>query len=434
MAKARWQNWSGWVTASPKTVLAPRSEEELAGLVRKGGAPLRAAGAGHSFTPVAQTEGTLFSLGKMSGVERVDRQAARAWIKAGTSIRKLGPLLHEQGLGLINQGDIDAQSIAGAVGTGTHGTGAGLHSVSGAVTGFRLVTASGDVLTCSEHENAELFQAGRVSFGLFGIMSAIEMQCRPAYVLEETGGRMALDDLFANIGRLQGESRHFEFFWFPYADEAYVKLLNETDAAPLPKERVAEGEEAPSDAPFRAACELSIHFPSKRGALQKLMAGAGRPLDLAAPRRGRAHWSHDAFPSDRTVRFNEMEYAVPAENGPDCVREVGHFMRKAGYNFLFPLEFRFVKGDDIWLSPFEGMDCATIAVHQYFKQPYAGLFKEVEQIFRRYGGRPHGGKLHTRTADELRTLYPRYDDFVKLRREVDPKGRFLTPYLKTLFR
>ncbi|MGK2739662.1 D-arabinono-1,4-lactone oxidase [Tepidicaulis sp. LMO-SS28] len=433
MAKAHWQNWSGWVTANPKAMLEPGCEEELADQVRGAAAPLRAAGAGHSFTPVAQTGGTLFSLRRMSGIERTDRQTARACIKAGTSIRALGPLLHEQGLGLLNQGDIDAQSIAGAVGTGTHGTGAGLSCISGAVTGFRLVTATGDVLTCSEHENTALFEAGRVSLGLFGIMSAIEMQCRTAYALEETGGRMALEDLFANIERLRDENRHFEFFWFPHADEAYVKLLHETDAAPLPKERVAEGEEAPSDAPFRAACELSIHFPSKRGALQKLMAASGRPLDLAAPRRGRAHWSHDAFPSDRTVRFNEMEYAVPAENGPDCVREVGLFMRKAGYNFLFPLEFRFVKGDDIWLSPFEGRDSATIAVHQYFKQPYAALFREVEQIFRRYGGRPHWGKLHTRTANELRTLYPRYDDFVKLRRELDPKGRFLTPYLETLF-
>ncbi|WP_420561803.1 D-arabinono-1,4-lactone oxidase [Tepidicaulis sp.] len=436
MAKAEreaWQNWSGWVNAAPRARLKPKSEAALAEGVKKAEGPLRAFGAGHSFTPIAATDGTLADLSLLSGVESADLQTGRAWIKAGTKLRALGPLLQAEGLGLANQGDIDAQSLSGAVGTGTHGTGKELPSISGAVSGFRLVTASGEVLTCSENENAVLFEAGRVSLGAFGVMSAIEMACRPAYKLEESGGRMPLDRLFAQIDALARENRHFEFFWFPYAEEAYVKLLNESEAPAEQKRRVPEGENAPSDDFFRAACELAIHFPAKRAGLQALMAGAGKPLDPAAPRKGHVYWSHDAFPSDRTVRFNEMEFAVPAENGPDCIREVGRTMREAGYNFLFPLEYRYVKGDDIWLSPFYGRDSATISVHQYFKQPYEGLFREVEKVFHRYGGRPHWGKLHWLKGGELAGLYPKWNEFTKLRREMDAKGKFLTPYMKALF-
>lgn len=218
MSQAEWRNWSGWVTARPEVFLRPKTEEELAGLIVKSDGPVRVAGSGHSFTPICESDGALFSLENMSGLISTDLEARTARVFAGSTIRDLGPLLHEQGLGLINQGDIDRQAIAGAVGTGTHGTGKALKSISAAVIGFRLVTPSGDIINCSADENSDVFHAGRVSMGSLGIMTEIELRCAPAYALEERGGRLPVADLFDTLDSLRDDNRHFEFFWFPFAD------------------------------------------------------------------------------------------------------------------------------------------------------------------------------------------------------------------------
>ena len=427
-----WSNWSGWVKAWPKEILTPESEDELARIVRDAGGAVRVAGRGHSFTAIVPSDNILLSLEKMSGVTSHDAEAQAARIQAGTTIRDLGPMLHEKGLALANQGDIDRQALAGAVGTGTHGTGGKLGSLSAAVKSFRLATASGEVLDCSRNENADVFDAGRVSFGSLGVMSEIEMQLRPSYALEEGGGRMALSEALSRAPEMRDANRHFEFFWFPFADDVLVKTLNETDKPAKPRRRAPDGEMSRGDRIMLRACEVSRFVPPLRGPIQRFMTrNAG---DRYAPgEAGKPRWSYDAFPSDRNVRFNEMEYAVPAESGPDCIAEVGAYMKACGVNFLFPLEFRYVAADDAWLSPFHERDSVTISVHQYHRQPYEELFKGVEAIFARYKGRPHWGKLHTLGKDELRELYPRWDEFQQVRRRLDPNGKLLNPHLRRLF-
>jgi len=430
-----WSNWSGWVKSWPEAILEPANEEELAAAVKEGVAPVRVAGSGHSFTPLVESQGTIISLRKMSGIADHDDEAKTARIKAGTTIRDLGPMLFDRGMALANQGDIDRQSLAGAVGTGTHGTGGELGSLSAGVAGFRLVTANGEIVNASRDENVDLFNAGRVSMGSLGIMSEITMKLKPTYVLEETGGRMPVDEVLARVEELRDSHRHFEFFWFPYANDVIVKFLTETEAEAKPRRRRPDDDpvETRDEKVFRLACEVSRYLPFLRGPLQRFLTSASGRYSLDASAPGRARWSHDAFPSDRNNRFNEMEYAVPAERGPDCIREVAAHMRNCGVNFLFPLEYRYVAADDIWLSPFYERDSVTISVHQYHRQPYQKLFDGVENIFRRYQGRPHWGKLHTARAAELKTLYPRWDDFLKVRKEIDPTGKFLNPYLKELF-
>lgn len=428
-----WSNWSGWVKSWPKTMLEPATEEELAAALRLAEGPVRAAGSGHSFTPLVDSSGTIVTLRHMSGVVDHDATALTARIKAGTTLRDLGPMLFDRGLGLINQGDIDRQALAGAVGTGTHGTGGELGSLSASVEAFRLVTADGDVVIASRAENPDVFDAGRVSFGSLGIMSEITMRCRRAYALEETGGRMAVSDVLTAAEALRDANRHFEFWWFPFADDAIVKFLTETDKEPKPRRRRADGEETRDDKIFRAACEASRYVPFLRGPVQKYLTSSSGRYSSTLTEPGRVRWSHEAFPSDRNVRFNEMEYAIPAERGPDCIREVAAYMRDSGVNFLFPLEYRYVAADDIWLSPFYQRDSVTISVHQYHRQPYAALFAGAEAIFRRYEGRPHWGKLHTLGAAELSKLYPRWDDFQAVRRRLDPGGKLLNAHLKRIF-
>ncbi|MEQ9519784.1 MAG: D-arabinono-1,4-lactone oxidase [Parvibaculum sp.] len=429
---ARWTNWSGGVATDLQGVFSPGDELSLRHVFGTEEGPFRIAGSGHSFTPICETDGTILSLERLSGVLDVDTSTQRARVNAGTTIRDLGPLLHDAGLGLINQGDIDRQTIAGAVGTGTHGTGNELGSLSSTVQGFRMVMPDGEALTCSASGNADLFDAGRVSMGTLGVMSEIELQCRPKYALEEKGGRMALADLFSSLDELIRSNRHFEFFWFPFADEVLVKTLNEVEAEPKPRRRAPDGLVGEGDKAFRRLCEISRAAPFLRGRFQRRMTSQGGAR-YSGDEAGRVRWSHDAFPSDRNVRFNEMEYAVPAAQGAECVQELADYMRKEGGNFLFPIEYRTVAADDIWLSPFYQRDSVTISIHQYHKQSYERLFRGAEAIFRRYDGRPHWGKIHFLKARDFAEMYPKWDQFTALRRRVDPRGKLLSPYFQKIF-
>lgn len=427
-----WSNWSGAVRGEPQRVARPETEAELAQVMREGVGPVRVVGSGHSFTPLGDTSGTLISLDAFSGVVSADPNALTATVKAGSKIHALGRPLFDLGLGLKNQGDIDRQAIGGAVGTGTHGTGPTLGSLSAEVKGFRLVTASGEVVDCSASSNADMFEAGRVSFGTLGVMSEITIGVRKAYKLCEKNWVMPLAACWREIAKLKEQHRHFEFFWFPHADAVVAKSLDETDeevSAPLTSEQMLErGERVSSDQrAFKIGCEIARVVPALSGRVQKFFTSASMGAS------SRARWAHEIFPSARNVRFNEMEYAVPAANGIDCIREVAEAFVKHKLPGVFPIEFRYVKADDIWLSPFYKRDAATISVHQYNRQPFEPLFDVAEAIFRRYGGRPHWGKLHSLKFAELERLYPRWGDYQALRRRLDPQGKLTNSYLSQVF-
>lgn len=423
-----WSNWSGLVRATPTAIETPANEIELAAVVRAAEKGVRVAGSGHSFTPICETSGTLISLDAMQGVVSVDAAAQTATVKAGTKIHALGRPLFDAGFGLKNQGDIDRQAIAGAVSTGTHGTGPALGSLSSEVTGFRLVTAKGEVLDCSAQSNAEIWEAGRVSLGMLGVLSEITLNVRPAYRLKEHNWLMPADECWRQIGALRDAHRHFEFFWFPLSDSVVAKSLDETNEEvppPCDSEKMRiRGERVSSDQRlFEYGCQAARLFTGLSGPLQRLFTRGAMGAST------RARWSHEIFPSPRTTRFNEMEYAVPAVNGVDCIREVAEVIRSRKIAGVFPIEFRFVKGDDIWLSPFYRRDAVTISVHQYNRQSHEPLFKAVEPVFWKYGGRPHWGKIHSLKAEALSKLYPQWDRFRALRKRLDPDTKFLNEYL-----
>jgi len=418
---AIWENWSGCQKCRPAVRLFPQSEEDLAAAVREAKAAVRVVGAGHSFSPLVPTDQTLISLDRMSGICSVDapQQSATCW--AGTRIHDLGQPLAQHGLALINQGDVDAQSLGGALGTGTHGTGRELGCLASCLKSFRLVTAAGEILEASPDQNAKLFAAGRVSLGALGIMSQVTIQCRPAYGLEERIVTMPLEEFLERAPQLAQKTRHFEFFHFPYAGRTLVKTLRELPAITASARHLDEDE----DRLFHFLCRILHRLPSINPLVQKLAMWTYR-------RDARSGPSYQIFPSARTARFHEMEYSVPAESGPACFREVIQKLRKARAEVLFPIEFRYVRQDDIWLSPFYERNSAAISVHQYHQRPYADLFALVEPIFWKYAGRPHWGKLHTLAARQLQPLYPCWSEFLALRRELDPRGRFLNEHLRTV--
>lgn len=427
MAQKKWANWSGWVKCSPKKIETPQSERELSDIIRRSSGPVRVAGSGHSFTPLIETNGTIVTMDGLSGAQVHDPDGREVDILGGTKISDLGLPLKEFGLALANQGDIDAQTITGAVGTGTHGTGRALGSLSTQLTAFRLVSASGDILTCSPEQNADVFEGGRVSFGSLGVMSQVRMACRPAYKLEEHIWPMEAEHCLSQLEDFDDSNRHFEFFWFPYTDHVIAKTLNETEkGAPDPRPPELRSKRDAENKVFQLACEAGRFIPFLKPPLQKY-------LTTSSGESTRVRWSCEAFPSPRSVLFNEMEYAVPAEKGADCAREIAAYIRGRRLNVMFPIEFRRVAEDDIWLSPFYNRASVTISIHQYGKQRYKKFFDACESIFRSYDGRPHWGKLHSLKAKDFAEIYPRWDDFLLLRERLDPKKKFINPHLKDIF-
>ncbi len=383
-----WESWSGSVRCRPALREAPASDEEVASALGRAGArglAVRVAGSGHSHTPLVATGGLLLSLERIAGVERCDPDARTATVRAGTVLRDLGGPLLRRGLAMENLGDVDVQALAGALATGTHGTGRALGSLPTQVEALRLVTAAGETLECSPEKHPEVFDAARVSLGVLGVVTAVRLRLLPAYRLHERIWREDVDPCLERLEERVAANRHFEFFWLPHRDRVELKTLNPTEAAPaqLPgRERIGE-----------AAAIL---------------------------------------PSRREERFVEMEYALPAEAGPDCFREIRALLRGHHPDVLWPVEYRTVAADDIPLSPACGRDTVTLSLHQGAGLPYEACFADAEAILADHGGRPHWGKWHTLRADRLAPRYPGWERFRRARRALDPEGRFLTPYLREL--
>jgi FAD-linked oxidoreductase len=427
----KWSNWSGGVRCKPRKIVRPNDEVELAVAVRQSQGSVRVPGTGHSFTPVNATDGTLIDLSAFTGLKCVDAQKQTATLAAATPLWQAGPSLYTKGFGLKNMGDIDRQTLGGVVGTGTHGTGRTLKNFSAEVASFRLLLASGEVINCTATDNVDVFNAGRTSLGALGVMTEITMNVRPAYKLIENNFVMPIDEMFRMFNSLVADNKHFEFFWFPYADVAVCKTLNETDA-PAPEPRSAEemherGERSTSDQ--RAFGWINEGLPYA----PFMLRSAHKLFSSLMPSKGKVRWSHEIFPSPRTTRFNEMEYALPYDRGLDTLREIVETVRKKRINTGFPIEYRTVAADDVWMSPFYERESATIAVHQYHRVDTGKLFDACETIFRRNEGRPHWGKRHTRVAAELAAIYPKFEDFRAVRRRLDPQGKFLNPHLRGMF-
>jgi FAD-linked oxidoreductase len=419
----RWQNWSGHLSCTPQDIVRPESTAALQEAMR-GTERVRVAGSGHSFTEIVPTEDTLISLERLSGLVSVDAAKQRARVYAGTTISDLGPLLATEGLALANQGDIDAQAIAGAVATGTHGTGTELGCIASGVTGFTWVTADGGLQHVSETENPELLLAGPVSLGALGVFAEIELACVPLYNLRERVWPESLETLLPRWGELCAAHRHFEFFAFPFTGHALAKSLDPEPYGDVPASRVRPADSAGGG--FSHLLALNREAPQQA---REIFSGLIAAIDESAARGP----SFRVFPSVRTDLFNEMEFAVPRQHAIPCLREILQAIEQADLPVLFPIEVRTAAADELWLSPFHQRASAVLAVHQDAELDFHPVFEVAEPILRRHGGRPHWGKIHTLGPAELAALYPRWDDFCALRRELDPQGKLLNPYLAQLF-
>ena len=414
-----WSNWSGSVR-SDAAVLRPRDEEELAAIVR-GATCIRPTGAGHSFMPLCDSEGAIVSLEDMAGELTIFPNRRSARIPAGWSIKRLTAALWEHGLALANQGDVDPQSLAGAMATGTHGTGRQLGNLATFAHGFRLMQPDGTTTWCDAQNNPDLFQAQRLSLGMFGIATEIECAVVPAFHLAERIEKRPWGEIRERYDELVEQQRHVEFWFFPHADSVILKTLEFCDPCdPPPSTKDME------EAAFKRILTIGAFVPPLVPTLQRLMMRT----PMSGRRRGPAH---AIFPSDRTIRFEEMEYEMPRVVGLDTLDEVVGWIRRKRLPVSFPFEFRVVAPDDIWMSPMNAGPVAAISMHQYARMPWRKLFAGGEAIFRAHGGRPHWAKRHTLARAEVDALYPMAERYREVRRAADPAGKFLNPHLEALF-
>lgn len=389
-----WKNWSGSVQCAPSEMARPTDVDGVLAAVRDAvsrGQHVRAVGSGHSFTPLGASDETLLVLARMRGIETIDSARRQATVLGGTKLYHLGKPLRQAGLAMKNLPDIDRQAVAGAIATGTHGTGKDLGNLSTHVVGLEMVSGEGELATCSLDKRPDLLRAGQVSLGALGIVTRITLQLEPTYRLHEKSWRASFEECFAGLERSIADNEHFEFFWVSGLDACLMKTLNKTDN--------------PDD--FEES----------------------NPDTFEGERIG--HWD-EIYPSERNTLFNEIEFSLPEEHGPDCLSELRELMMGKHKEVTWPLEYRSVAADDIPLSPHYGRASVTISAHEPARASYEGFFPDVEAIFRNHEGRPHWGKMHRLTAEDLEPLYPKWDEFRKARQELDPKGTFLTPYLREL--
>jgi len=414
-----WRNWSGSVIAAPSALERPTTEPELQQLVAAA-AKVRVVGTGHSFMPLCATDGLMLSLADLEGEIEIAEDRQSAWVPAGMAIGALTAALWDQGFSLINQGDIDKQAIAGAISTATHGTGRGLGSLATAAEAFRLVLADGEVVECDREREPELFQAARLSLGMLGVIVRIRIKLLPAYRLEERMRRASFVRTRSEWDNIAGAHRHAEFFQFPYAGDVLIKTLDVVGSGDSPPSGKLE------DTVLQLVCDLAAAWPSATPTLQRLLMGVMGSSTRAGP-AGRI------FPSERAVLFEEMEYEIPAKEGLEAFARAVALVREKRWPIIFPLEFRTVAADDIWLSPMNGRDCVSISFHQYAKLPWKAAFDTVEKLFQEAGGRPHWAKRHTLTSDDVVRLYPEAQRWGAVRKRVDPTGKFLNAHLAELF-
>lgn len=418
-----WTNWSGFVAASPQKIIAPGSLDGIVAAVKTAPGPLRVVGAGHSFTPLAATDGTMLSLEKFEGLVSHDAAASLARVRAGTRLGPLMKLLQDIGQGLPNMGDIDRQAIGGALGTATHGAGRALGAYHTQLQATQFVDGQGAVRELTLAKDRDLIHATGVALGAFGVLTEVTLKNVATYRLHRRKWVLPIKEMLAQFQPMMGAHRSAEFYYVPFSSHAQfiASDLSDKPVSPRPPEEDEEGL-----ATLRKLRTVLAWAPWLRGLLIRSVMARLPAEDYVQD------WLN-VYASDRRTRFNEMEYHLPFEEGPKALAEIIELTEKRFPEVYFPMEVRSVAADEFWLSPFYKRPTCSIAIHHDAASDPLPFMRAAEPIFRKYGGRPHWGKMHNLTAKDLAALYPRWKDAMEVRREIDPQGRFVSPYLAGLF-
>jgi L-gulonolactone oxidase len=422
-----WRNWTGDQRCVPARIERPRDRGDLIETVKRAshaGLTVRAVGSGHSFTDAACTGGVLIEMGGLSRVLEVQREAGLVKVEGGIGLRELSELIWGHGLALENLGDIDKQTLSGAIATGTHGTGSRFRNISSQIEAMELVLPDGTLLEVSQTSEPDLLPAARIGLGALGVIATVTLRTVPAFTVRRTDSPLPLSETLDRLQDLADGSDHFEFYVFPHTDVALLRQSERSDEPPDPRHPAIDfGQEVILEnwamgAIVRAGRRLPSQIPRLSRFAASQLAGSVK-MDR----------SYRVFASRRMVRFTEMEYAIPRRHAGEVIPRVLEAAERADPAVGFPIEVRFVAGDDSILSPAYDRDTTYVAVHQYRGMAWEGYFRSVEAIMSSYGGRPHWGKRHFQTASTLAERYPRWEDFLAARARLDPSGTFRNQYL-----
>jgi FAD-linked oxidoreductase len=425
--RTSWTNWAGNQSCAPTAIRRPTSEGELVAIVKEAaasGTRVKCVGAGHSFTPIACTDGVLVDLSSYGRVLGHDAETRTVTVQAGISLSALSDELDQRGLALENMGDIAYQSIAGATATATHGTGWHFGNISSRIVGMRLIAGDGSIVEATAEENPEVLAAARVGIGALGIVSTVTIEASKAFRLHAIEEPMRVDEILGDFDGYMSSADHVEFYWVPHTAWALTKRNRRTDEPAVPRGKVKEvvNDLLLTNVGFGALCRIGRRRPSWIPKMAKILPSTGRVEYTDRSDR--------VFTSPRKVKFYEMEYAIPRDAIPEALNRVRALVDEAGIQLSFPVEVRVVAPDDIPLSTAEGRATGYIAVHVYQGTAYDTYFQGVERIMTSYGGRPHWGKMHFQGHEALAERYPRWDEFQAVRRRLDPEGRFTNQYLE----
>ena len=425
----RWSNWAGNQQTGSVLVSKPQTESELQQVVQNAqasGRRVKAVGSGHSFTAIAVAEEVLVDLSKYDEILAIDKINQTVTVQSGIQLSKLNQALYENSLAMQNLGDIAYQTIAGAISTSTHGTGAKFTGIANQVVALRVVLADSSIVECSANVNAELFSCARVGLGAIGLISTVTLKVVPAFNLAVIEEPMRLDEVLQNLDLHVDSNDHFEFFWVPHTGWALTKRNNRNNLPIEPMSKMSHwySKTLMENYAFGAVCMLGKARPSLIPKLAKALPSSGRNEYSDA--------SHKVFASKRIIKFYEMEYAIPREACAEALNRVRRMVTDSGFFLNFPVEVRFTAPDEIPLSTASNRESAYIAVHIYKGMNYVPYFTEVESIMNSYQGRPHWGKLHFQNASTLASRYPQWDVFQSVRNQVDPKRMFSNQYLETV--
>lgn len=417
-----WLDWGQQYPREAPVVLAT-SVADVQRAVTAASGPVRAVGAGHSFSPLLSGAEVLLSLDGYKGVVDVDTVACRARVRAGSRLHELTAELHDHGLGFRNLGDIDVQSIAGATATATHGTGRELPCLSAEILAMEVVRADGEVVRISGDTEPELLAATRVAMGALGVITEMDVQLVPSHKLHRRTWSEPITELIASAPQRWADHRNFEFFYIPFSGYGLAITHDITDA---PARHSAKGDDDKAVHDLRRARTiLGWSGALRRKVIQREMA--------RFPAEDSVDYNWRLLASERNVRFREMEYHLPTHTALPVLAQVIDVIEHERSDVFFPIEVRQTAADDGWLSPFGDGNRISIAVHSYVRDDHQFMFDLIEPLFLAAGGRPHWGKMHSLGADQVAKLYPRYDDFAALRADWDPQGRFLNSHLAGMF-
>lgn len=425
----KWQNWARTATATPRDVIEATDAAHVSELVARAaadGRTIRMIGSGHSFTSTAVANDVMVTPGRLTKVRGVDADAGRITVEAGIDLTTLCQVLDSHGLALTNMGDVRVQTLAGALQTGTHGSGRDTGTFADMVTELELVLPDGSIVTVNADQDADLFNSARVGLGAFGIVTAITLAVEPRFRLHAHEFPASFQEVSDSFDAWTAAHDHVEFYWFPHTDRCLVKHNDRTYDEAQPPGKFANWweEEFLANTVFGAMCRLGRAAPGYIPILNKV---AGKVLS----ERDYVNDSWLVFTSPRNVRFREMEYALPRSALLPALSRIRTLIDDRHWRISFPVEVRSVPGDTSWLSPATERDTGYLAFHAFDRTEY-DWFVAVEDVLREYNGRPHWGKMHTRRHDDLAPAYPKWENAMRVRDRVDPGRVFANDYTRTV--